>query len=214
MSHMIRCMSWLASLRSHERWAFAAVACVVATFPALVVGRAFDVFPLVWWGVVTAYLGISWLVPGACAGAAAAQWGKDWGKKRPNALGFTVGPAVTVGLLVLVAANFVAFSGEEAGSGREVERRPPIGSQSDRTTLVSQALLKRRTRFGPAIWVMCEKSSDGYCAVTYDAPACQWWVVENVNGVDRARPFDKPSEGGTGTYNEESDSIGCSWGTP
>lgn len=130
------------------------------------------------------------------------------------ALGFTVGPVVTVGLLVLVAVIIAAFSGEEAGSGREVERRPPIGNQSERTSLVTQALLRRRTKFGPAIWVRCEKSGNGYCAVTYDAPACQWWVVENVNGVDRARPFDKPSEGGHGTYDEESDSIGCSWEIP
>jgi hypothetical protein len=167
-----------------------------------------------WWGVVSSYLGISWLVPGACAGAAATQWGKDRGVKRPNALGFIAGPIVTAGLLVLVAVTIAAFWGEDAASTRDVERRPAIGNQSERTSLVTQALLKRRTRFGPAIWVMCEKSSESMCAVTYDAPACQWWVVENVNGVDRARPFDAPSEGGQGTYDEESDSIGCHWGTP
>jgi len=185
------------------------------TFPAAVVGGALDVFPLAWWGVASAYLGISWLVPGACAGAAAEQWGKDRGVKRPNALGFTVGPLVSVGLLLLVALILAAFWGDEAGRTQEVKRRPAIGNQSERTSLVTQALLKRRTtRFGPAIWVMCEKSSEARCAVTYDAPACQWWVVENVNGVDKARPDGPPSEGGRGTYDEESDSIGCSWGTP
>jgi hypothetical protein len=134
--------------------------------------------------------------------------------KRRNALGFTVGPVATLGLLVAVATIIAAFWGEDASPTQGVERRAAVGSQSERTSLVTQALLTRRTRFGPAIWIMCEKSSESMCAVTYDAPACQWWVVENVDGVDTARPVGSPSQGGQGTYNEESDSIGCSWGSP
>jgi hypothetical protein len=175
-----------------------------------VVGGALDVSPLVWWGIVSAYLGISWIVPGACAGAAAAQWGKDRGVRRPNAAGFTVGTIVTVSLLILLAGIVAAFLGD---STREAVRRPAIGSQSERTSLVTQSLPGRRTGFGPAIWVMCERSG-ALCAVTYDVPACQLWIVENVNGVDKARPFSEPSEGAQGTYNEQYGSVSCLGETP
>jgi hypothetical protein len=210
---MIRVMAWLRSVRTRDRWALAAAACLVATFPALVVGGALGVFALEWWGVVSAFLGISWLVPGACAGAAATQWGKDRGSRHPNALGFTVGPIVTVTLLVLVAVILAAFWGEDLNEP-QVERTPAVSDQAGRISLVTQATLDRGTRYGPAISIVCVKSDEGWCMVTYEAPACQLWVVENVDGVDKASPVDKTSEGGQGTYDEARDSVGCRWDVP
>jgi len=210
---MLPAMAWLRSVRARDRWALGAAVCLVATFPALVVGGVLEVFALEWWGVVTAFLGISWLVPGACAGAAATQWGKDRGSRHPNALGFTVGPIVTVTLLVLVAIIIAAFWGEDLTTSH-VETKPAISDQAARVSLVTQATLDRRTRYGPAISIVCVKSDEGWCTVTYDAPACQLWVVENVDGVDTASPVDKPSEGGQGTYDEARDSVGCRWTVP
>jgi hypothetical protein len=198
---MLRAMEGFDRLRSRDKWALGALACVLVTFPALLLGSALDVFPLLWWGVATAYLGISWLAPGALAGTAAAEWGKERGRKRPNALGFTVGAIVAVGLLVLVATILVTFQGDrlEEESKPQVEAKPAVGSRREREALVTQAAGRNR-RYGPVVDVRCERDGEGWCVVTYQAPACQLWEVVNVDGQDRARPLGgAPSEGSRGT---------------
>jgi hypothetical protein len=62
----------------------AALICVGATFLPLVIGFALEFDPFKIWGVVSAYLGVSWLLPGLFIGFATTEWTKERG---PSASG-------------------------------------------------------------------------------------------------------------------------------
>jgi hypothetical protein len=190
VSRMLRAMERFECLRGRDRWAVGALVCVLVTLPALLLGSALDVFPLLWWGVASLYLGISWLAPGVFAGAAASEWGKKLGVKRPKALGLAVGPIVALGLLVLAATILYTFQGDrlKEESKPQVEAKPAVGDRRERVALVTQAAGGNR-RYGPVVEVQCDRDREGLCVVTYLAPACQLWEVVNVDGQDRARPL-------------------------
>jgi hypothetical protein len=187
---------------------------VLVTVPALVIGAALDVYVLLAWGVLTLYLGISWVVPGACVGAAAAAWGKERGNKRPNALGFTVGPIVAVGLLVLMTTILVAFQGDRLSQERapEPEANPVLSDLSERVSLVTRTAGRNRL-YGPVAEVRCDQDSVlPWCVVTYQAPACQLWELVNIDGVDTARALEDVVPGARGTLDDGPERywIGCS----
>ena len=94
-------------IREHDPYLIGAVVCLAATWPA-VIGVFLGVFPLVWWSVATAYLGISWLAPGVLAGAWAARRAKARSARRPNLRGVVVGFGSSLGLLVLLSTLLAA----------------------------------------------------------------------------------------------------------
>jgi hypothetical protein len=194
-----------------RRWLLlAAAACLVASWLPLAVGAALDVYALEYWGVVTLYLGLGWLAPGILVGAAAGDRARARRKAHPTRASIAVGVAATVGFLVL-GATLGAAAGLESEPGQTNttdETRPATSTKSDRVSLVMAAAQKRRATSGPVIWVECSRSTN-FCAVAFDPPACQLWVVENVDGVDKPKPVGLAIEGGSGTYDEVSDSIGC-----
>jgi hypothetical protein len=189
-------------------FALAAVACVSATWLPSLIGAGLDFDPFRYWSVLSAYLGISWLLPGVFVGIATADWARGQGRERPKAVGIAVGVGVGAGLIVGWASLMVALgAGEDAGR-KPVATAPPVASdQRGRIVLVSAAAW--RTKYAHVDIVMCNKGSESLCVVTYAGPACQRWTVENVNGIDKARPLGEPEDGGHGTYSEERDSIGC-----
>ena len=177
------------ALRERDPYLLGAIACLLATWPALL-GVSLGVYAALWWSVATAYVGISWLAPGVLLGAWAARRARTRSARRPNLRGVLVGVVSCIGLLAVLSTLLVASVGEDIDSSSndvveslptlesdstEVRGSPAIGSQQDRVSLVTQATL------------------------------------ENVEGVDAARPIDTPSDGGHGTYNEESGEIGCFW---
>jgi hypothetical protein len=206
------CCVCMSRIRERDPYLFGAILCLAATWPALV-GVFLGLYPLIWWSVVTAYVGISWLAPGVLAGASATRRAKARSARRPNLRGVLVGFASSLGLLVVLSSFLAAAGlGDVESDSTEVRGSPAKSDQQGRVSLVTQATLKRpRNRFGPVISVYCGKSNDSLCVVTYDAPACQLWVVENVDDVDAARPFETPSEGGFGTYDESRGEVGCHW---
>ena len=54
-------------------FAFAGAALVAVTLIPLALGAALDIYPFLYWGVLSAYLGLSWAAPGGLLGLAAAQ---------------------------------------------------------------------------------------------------------------------------------------------
>jgi len=219
----------MSRVRERDPYLLGAVVCLAATWPALV-GVFLGVYPLIWWSVATAYLGISWLAPGVLAGTWATRREKARSARRANLRGVLVGLVSSISLLALLSTALAGAglgdidsdSTEVVDSGSsgvnidsyssEVEGSPAKSDQQGRVSLVTQATLEQpRSRFGPVISVYCGKSSDSRCVVTYDAPACQLWVVENVDGADAARPLETPSDGGQGTYDESRGEVGCHW---
>ncbi len=198
-------------LSSPARWVIAAAACVVVTWVPLVIGVVFDVFPLVWWGVVSAYLGISWLAPAAFLGVAAAKHAKQGDGSHPNIVGVASGVGagiVAVFSVALLLAAFGAGTTDDEGVVNHV--LPAVSDHDGRMSLVMAAARQKHSRFGRVDAVACGLETESECVVTYHWPACQFWVVENVKGVDIARPVDAPSEGGRGTFGEGN--VGCRWG--
>jgi hypothetical protein len=192
---------------------WAALLCGACTWVPLAVGVAFDVHAFLWWGVVSAYLGISWVVPGALFGAAVTQRAKERDRRHANVLGFGIGIPAGIACLVGVAfllAAFAASTSEEAPDATPaLSGGPAVSDRAGRTVLVMTAVHARTSHFGRVVRVRCGVESDSLCAVTYGWPACQLWTVRNVNGHDVARPLDKPSEGGYGTFNGRN--VGCFW---
>ena len=94
----------------------------------------------------------------------------------------------------------------------EIKREEPHGDQDARIEVVRATAEKTPTPYGAVISVFCQNENHS-CVVTYSAPACQFWSVENVNGVDVATPEEEVSVGGRGTYSEDDpDGIGCAAG--
>jgi biotin transporter BioY len=188
------------------RFALAATACVSATWLPLLIGAGLDLDPFRYWGVLSGYLGISWLLPGVFAGIATAEWARGRGRQRPKAVGIAVGIGAGVGLIVGWASLMVALGAEGEDAARKPVA-PAVSDQRGRIALVSAAA--RRTKYAHVDLVVCGRDTESLCVVTYAGPACQLWTVENVNGVDSTRPLGQPEDGAHGTYNEESDSTGC-----
>lgn len=79
----------------------------------------------------------------------------------------------------------------------EVVRQEPHGDQDARIALVRATAEKTPTPYGEVTSVFCQ-SENSDCVVTYSAPACTFWSVENVNGVDVATPEEDTIVGGAG----------------
>jgi hypothetical protein len=190
-------------------FALAAAACVSATWLPSLIGAGLDFHPFRYWSVLSAYLGISWLLPGVFAGIASADWARARSRGRPRAVGTAVGVGVGAALIVGWASLMVALGEGEEDAGRKpvATAQPAVSDQRGRIAVVS--LAARRTKYAHVDLVMCSRGPESLCVVTYAGPACQRWTVENVNGVDKARRLGEPEDGGHGTYSEEHDSIGC-----
>ena len=94
----------------------------------------------------------------------------------------------------------------------EVVRQEPHGDQDARIALVRATAEKTPTPYGEVTSVFCQ-SENSDCVVTYSAPACTFWSVENVNGVDVATPEEDTIVGGRGQFSEDNpDGIGCGAG--
>jgi hypothetical protein len=189
------------------RVAIAAAACLVATWIPLAVGIALDVFPLQYWGVLSGYIGLSWLAPAVCLGLATTEWAKLRGRTHATASGIASG--IGAGVILLVGVASIMAAGGLAETDETSDAKPALGDQAARTALVMAAARHKISRFGAVDAAACGADTDSLCIVTYHHPACQLWVVENVNGVDRARAVDSPAEGGRGYLNEGQ--IGCRW---
>ena len=81
-----------------------AAACLVVTWVPLTIGVVFDVYPLYYAGVLSAYVGLSWLLPATFIGIAA----RDWAEAQ------RLDPPAVIGALVAVAACVVLISGVAA----------------------------------------------------------------------------------------------------
>jgi hypothetical protein len=90
----------LGAMTSRARYALAAVACVIVTWPASLIGQALDVRPLRFWGVLTTFVGIGWLLPGVFIGIATTDWARDRGHRHPKGVGIAVGVGVGVALII------------------------------------------------------------------------------------------------------------------
>jgi hypothetical protein len=109
------------------------------------------------------------------------------------------------------ASAEVRFDDVRISGKRAIVYGEPGGDQDDRVELVRAAAAMTPSSYGDVTSVYCQ-SENASCVVTYSAPACQFWHVENADGVDVAKPDeDPPLVGAHGTYDEDNpDSIGCS----
>jgi hypothetical protein len=98
-----------------RRYALAAVTCLVASWPALVVGATLDIRALWYWGVFSAYVGIGWLLPGVFAGYAAAHAATQHRSRHPRRIGIVTGIATGI-LLLVVTGSLAAELGTEPPS--------------------------------------------------------------------------------------------------
>jgi hypothetical protein len=195
------------SLSTRGRYLVAAAACLAVTWLPLLIGVGLHLFPFAFWGVLSGYLGLSWLLPGVFVGFAAVSWAKDHNREHPKAVGAAVGVAAgavaIIGFSVLLAALGGGKRDEDTAKGPV---KPAVTVRNGRIAVVSAAA--QQTKHAPVDFVMCDAGSDSTCVVTYAGPACQTWIVENVDGVDKARAIDDPADGCRGTYDEGRDSIG------
>jgi hypothetical protein len=203
----------LADNPRRRRWLLlAAAACLVGSWVPLAVGAAFDVYGLLVWGVVSLYLGVGWVLPGVLVGVAAGDRARARHKRHPTWVGVAMGAASTIAFLILAA--LLAASGLDSDTATTTSQtstqqlEPATSSRSDRVSLVMAAAQRKRATMGPVVWVECSKSTN-FCAVAFEPPACQLWIVENVDGVDTPKPIGLAIEGGNGTYDEARDSVGC-----
>jgi hypothetical protein len=89
-----------------RRYALCAVACLVASWPALVVGVTLDIRALWYWGVFSVVVGYGWLLPGVFAGYAAAHAATQHRSRHPRTIGIVTGIATGI-LLGLMIGNVV-----------------------------------------------------------------------------------------------------------
>ena len=89
-----------------ELWVGLAV--IAVTIVPFAVGALFGVYSFVWWGALSSYLGLSWLVPGAALGVAGARHAWLLGARHPDAIGVAVGVLATIVLLVIDGVLLVA----------------------------------------------------------------------------------------------------------
>jgi hypothetical protein len=94
--------SWPACIRLLR----AAAVVVCFTWLPGVVGSALGLGALTWWGTRSGYLGLSWLVPGALVGLAAARAARSHGLPGSEAAGWLTG-ACAAALFLVGAAQIV-----------------------------------------------------------------------------------------------------------
>lgn len=164
-------------------------------------GVALDVYPFVYWGVLSAYIGLSWAAPGALLGLAAAQRAERAGGRLINTVGITVGVVTAIALLVVVASLIDAAGAESESSG---QTSVPVQTDSlparpkpDRATIVTDAA--RRAGDSKITKVSCGEGVLATCAVTFAGPACQLWIVSESEGEVEAIPLAAPVEGARGS---------------
>jgi hypothetical protein len=136
--------------------------------------------------------------------------GRDalFAEDRPGLSPFTAAAST---VLASRPGTDVRFDDLQVTGTPEIKHEDAHGSQEARIALVKAAAEKEPKLYGEVASVFCQSESPS-CVVTYTAPACQFWFVENVNGKDVATPDDdqKPIVGGHGKYSEDNpDAIGC-----
>ena len=98
-----------------RRYALCAVVCLVACWPALVVGATLDIRAFWYWGAFSALVGYGWLLPGVFAGYAAAHAATQRRSRHPRRIGIVTGIATGI-LLLWVTGSLAAALGTEPPS--------------------------------------------------------------------------------------------------
>jgi hypothetical protein len=98
-----------------RRYALCAVVCLVACWPALVVGATLDIRAFWYWGAFSALVGYGWLLPGVFAGYAATHAATQRRSRHPRRIGIVTGIATGI-LLLWVTGSLAAALGTEPPS--------------------------------------------------------------------------------------------------
>lgn len=190
--------------RGHSRlWVTLAVGCIVGTLGPLIVGIVAEIYVLAFWGVLSAYLGIGWVVPGILVWLAVAD--PDRHRSRGRSLGgAAAGVATGVALLVVTAAVIAVGEGGLEDGGEPVAR-PGSATEAEAST-DPPALVVRRAAGGQNVQAVdCAPLGQGFsCGVSLAGPACQLWMVVD----DEATPVSERIWGGTVTKSERSVQCG------
>ena len=196
-------------------FAFAGAALVAVTLIPLALGAALDIYPFLYWGVLSAYLGLSWAAPGGLLGLAAAQRAERAGGRLINTLGISVGLVTGIGLLVVVATLLAVGTGDEPASA---DRDPvpfvpvetessaaPTGARPGRARAESSA--RSRTREDRRGLVQQRRAPD-VCGHVCPA-SCGLWIVSESDGEPRAISLAPPVEGARGSLSSGGDGAAC-----
>ena len=145
----------------------------------LVPVNAFD-----FWGVLSGFIGLSWLSPAALTGLAVASLARDRGRSHPRLLGGVTG--VTIALVLLV--GFVAW-GASIEPRRAGEMATTTAEQTEEAAIrrpTPASLVRARAETSRAVLgVLCAPVSEDttFCAVTYEGPACQLRSVADGEAI-------------------------------
>ena len=200
---------------SRDWYLLGAAACMLGSWLPITIGGILDADPLLYLGVVSLYFGVGWAFPGILVGAAVKQSAEARGARHPTRA--AVATAIAVGFAALVVSSAIlAAMGygdladtDVAATAEGKERSSARGDQDEKIATVAAAARLRSSRSGGVSYVLCQKAG-AICVVSYGALTCELWLVEQVNGVDVARPFG-PRIDGHGTYDDNSpENVGCS----
>jgi hypothetical protein len=188
-------------------WTLLAVTPVVATTGALVVGIVLDVDALAFWGVLSAYLGFSWVVPGIMVGIAVTDSKRARGEPPERSDAIAAGIAVGVSLLVVTAAILVAGQvsvDDEPARNVASPTEETVTEPAEAEETVSEPggdeavdiVRREASATGVVRTVDCAAAGDGtFCAVTLAGSVCQLWLVQD----DEASTVGPPIDGGVVT---------------
>lgn len=197
--------------------AVAGVAAVAVTLIPNALGLVFDIYLLHYWGVLSLFVGVSWLVPGVLLGVAIWLRKERAGRRAfKRAVSITAGIVAAVGLLaasvILLALGTPESLVETESEPTQVNTAPappPPSPQTDverRVALVTAAA--ERAHDVRVVAVICGKTTKAQeialstCAVTFAGPTCQLWIVTTTGAEDKPIPLGDPADGMRGSYDE------------
>jgi hypothetical protein len=208
-------MTWFKGLGSRDRLLLLATASLVGPCAIIAIGGIADATALLYVGVVSVYLGLSWVVPGTLVGVATKQSAERRGSRHPTRLAVVIGIAVGFAALVVTAGVMAAAglgelpadreTGSTGGTDEQPETDGPgqaVGTRDEKIALVASAARPQGTRSGGVSYVVCQQAG-GMCVVTYGGSACQLWLVQHVEGRDVARAIGAPFTGQYGMDDED-----------
>lgn len=179
-------------------YAVIACACVVAVWAPIAISLAHPVKLFDGWGVLSGYVGVAWVAPGALIGLAVSRLCREREVSYPNAFGAVAGVATLIALVIALAAWMTTVEGrwEDDGSA----------SQAPQRVTEAPADLVRDAADEPVVDVLCRPISNGsfFCAATYEGPACQLFSVTG----DHAKALPPVVDGASATRTDRG--VRCS----
>jgi len=170
-------------------WLALAAACLLAVWIPGAISLVHPVYAFDEWGLISGYIGVSWLAPAALVGLAIHIETRSRGVRRPRLLACASAFVIGFALLLALSTWGVVIEGRWQGSLSDqttatAPERERQGVEPRGPTTTPAGLVYREARGGRRIEsVQCVEGSVVACVVTLEGPACQLWIVKDGEAI-------------------------------